>query len=44
MMYLLNLLYMLLYSIKHQENLFLGIGIGIGHTYGIAELYADLIL
>ena len=43
-MYLLNLSYMSLYSIKHQENLFLGIGIGIGHTYSIAKPYADPIL
>ena len=46
MMYLLNLSYMSLYSIKHQEYLFLGIGIGIGigHTYSIAEPHADPIL
>ena len=48
MTYLLNLSYMSLYSIKHQEYLFLGIGIsigiGIGHTYSIAEQYADPIL
>ena len=43
MMYLLNLLYMSLYSIKHQEYLFLGIGISIGisHTYGVAEHYPN---
>ena len=44
MTYLLNLSYMSLYSIKGQEYLFLGIGIGMGHTYSIAKLYADLIL
>ena len=46
MMYLLNLLYMSLYSIKCQEYLFLGIGIGIGigHTYRVAEQNADPIL
>ena len=40
MMYLLNLSYMSLYSIKRQEYVFLG----IGHTYSIAEPYADPIL
>ena len=40
MTYLLNLSYMSLYSIKHQEYVFLG----IGHTYGVAEHYADPIL
>ena len=44
MMYLLNLLYMSLYSIKRQEYLFLGIGIGISHTYSVAKHYADPIL
>ena len=44
MKYLRNLLYMSLYNIKHQEYLFLGIGIGIGHTYNISEQYADPIL
>ena len=44
MMYLLNLSYMSLYSIKRQEYLFLGIGIGIGHTYSIANQYAEPIL
>ena len=43
-MYLLNLSYMSLYSIKHQEYLFLSIGIGIGHIYSVAELYANPIL
>ena len=40
MTYLLNLSYMSLYSIKHQEYLFLGfsisISISIGHTYRVA--------
>ena len=40
-MYLLNLLYMSLYSVWHQENLFLGNGISISHAYGIAKQYAD---
>ena len=48
MMYLLNLSYMSLYSIKHQEYLFLGIGITIGitigHTYRVTKPYADPIL
>ena len=44
MTYLLNLLYMSLYSIKRQEYLVLGIGIGIGHTYCIAKQYANPIL
>ena len=44
MTYLLNLSYMSLYSIKRQEYLFLGIGIGIGHTYNIANPYAEPIL
>ena len=48
MMYLLNVSYMSLYSIKHQEYLFLGIGIsigiGIGHTYMATKPYADPIL
>ena len=44
MSYLLNLSYMSLYSIKCQEYLFLGIGIGIGHTYNISDQYADPIL
>ena len=42
MMYLLNVSYMSLYNIKRQKYLFLGIG--IGHTYSIAEQYADPIL
>ena len=42
MTYLLNLLYMSLYNIKRQEYLFLGIG--ISHTYSIAEQYANPIL
>ena len=44
MTYLLDLLYISLYSIQHQEDWFLGIDIGIGHTYGVAEHYADPIL
>ena len=44
MKYLLNLSYMSLYSIQHQEDLFLGIGIGIGLTYSVAEHYANPIL
>ena len=41
---LLNLLYMSLYSVWHQEDLFLGISIGIGPTYSVAKPYADPIL
>ena len=46
MTYLLNLLYISLYSIQHQEDLFLGISISISisHTYGVAEPYANPIL
>ena len=44
MKYLLNLLYMSLYSVQHREDWFLGIGIGIGHTYSVAKHYANLIL
>ena len=44
MKYLLNLLYMSLYSVWHQEDLFLSIDIGISHTYGIAEDYPNSIL
>ena len=44
MKYLLNLSYMSLYSIKYWEDWFLSIGISIGHTYRVAELYANPIL
>ena len=37
---------MSLYSIQHQEDLFLSIGISIAidHTYSVAECYANPIL
>ena len=38
---LLNLSYISLYSVQHQEDWFLGIGIVISHAYGVAEQYAD---
>ena len=38
---LLNLSYISLYSVQHQEDWFLGIGIVISHAYGVAKQYAD---
>ena len=37
---LLNLSYISLYSVQHQEDWFLGIGIVISHAYGVAEQYS----